>query len=402
MAPNLSVVEPPAPLSHNPRGIVSPFAQMARTHGMSSMCDAMVAVALAGSIFFSIDPAAARWRVALYLVLTIAPFAVVTPLIGPAVDRIRGGRRLMIVLTVLGRAVLAAYGDHLAVRTSRGSLSCRVVAGRRGKLDEGSVAREAVLLVATGITEVQGREMTVRLSHALHVEEEWLRELFPAGFREEAGAVFDEGARRVVARRRVMFYDLVIEDKEGGEVSDDEAASLLAEHIVDGSLKLKRWDAKIERWVARVAFLAQSRPELEISPIGDDEKKLIVTQVCRKARSYREVKDREVWPVLRDWLSDPQSAALESYAPERIELANGVGAKVIYETGKDPSIALKVQQLYGVRETPTISDRAVQVQVLAPNQRPWQVTQDLKSFWESGYPRMKKDLAGRYPRHEWR
>ena len=114
MAPNLSVVEPPAPLSHNPRGIVSPFAQMARTHGMSSMCDAMVAVALAGSIFFSIDPAAARWRVALYLVLTIAPFAVVTPLIGPAVDRIRGGRRLMIVLTVLGRAVLAyLMSEHI-------------------------------------------------------------------------------------------------------------------------------------------------------------------------------------------------------------------------------------------------------------------------------------------------
>ena len=114
MAPNLSVVEPPAPLSHNPRGIVSPFAQMARTHGMSSMCDAMVAVALAGSIFFSIDPSAARWRVALYLVLTIAPFAVVTPLIGPAVDRIRGGRRLMIVLTVLGRAVLAyLMSEHI-------------------------------------------------------------------------------------------------------------------------------------------------------------------------------------------------------------------------------------------------------------------------------------------------
>ena len=80
---------------------------MARTHGLSAMCDAMVAVALAGSIFFSIDPSAARWRVALYLVLTIAPFAVVTPLIGPAVDRIRGGRRLMIVFTVMGRAVLA-------------------------------------------------------------------------------------------------------------------------------------------------------------------------------------------------------------------------------------------------------------------------------------------------------
>ena len=82
---------------------------MAKTHALSSMCDAMIAVALAGSIFFSIDPGAARWRVALYLVLTIAPFAVVTPLIGPAVDRIRGGRRLMIVFTVLGRAVLAYF-----------------------------------------------------------------------------------------------------------------------------------------------------------------------------------------------------------------------------------------------------------------------------------------------------
>ena len=302
----------------------------------------------------------------------------------------------------LGRSVLAAYGDHVAVRTSRGSLACRVVAGRRGKLDEGSVAREGGMLVATGMTEVQGREMTVRLSHAVRVEEEWLRELFPVGFREEEGATFDEVARRVVARRRVMFYDLVIEEKEGGEVRDEEAATLLAEHIVSGSLKLKRWDAKVDYWIARVDFLSQSMPELEISAIGEEEKKLIVTQVCRKARSYREVKDREVWPVLREWLSPPQSSALESYAPERIELSNGVTVRVAYEVGKDPSISLKVQQLYGVRETPAISGRPVQVQVLAPNQRPWQVTQDLKSFWESGYPQMKKDLAGRYPKHEWR
>ena len=129
---------------------------------------------------------------------------------------------------------------------------------------------------------------------------------------------------------------------------------------------------------------------------------LIVTQICMKARSYRDIKDHDVWPALRDWLSAPQSAALESYAPERLELSNGVVAKVSYEEGKTPSIALKVQQLYGVRETPEVSGQQIQVQILAPNQRPWQVTQDLSSFWESGYPQMKKDLAGRYPRHEWR
>ena len=302
----------------------------------------------------------------------------------------------------LGRAVLAAYGDHVAIRTSRGSLACRVVAGRRGKLDEGSVARDAVLLVAAGITEVQGREMSVRLSYAVCVEEEWLRELFPLGFRKEEGAVFDEVARRVVARRRVMFYDMALEDKEGGEVSDEEAAILLSDHVVSGALKLKRWDAKVERWIARVGFVARSMPELEISAIGEEEKKLIVTQICMKARSYRDIKDRDVWPALKDWLSAPQSAALESYAPERLELSNGAVAKVSYEEGKKPSIALKVQQLYGVKETPEVSGQPIQVQILAPNQRPWQVTQDLSSFWESGYPQMKKDLAGRYPKHEWR
>ena len=302
----------------------------------------------------------------------------------------------------LGRAMLTAYADHAAVRMSKGSLACRVVGGRRGKLNESSVARDASLMVAAEMTEVQGREMTVHLQHAVVIEEEWMRELFPSAFREESGAAFDEVARRVLARRRVLFYDLVIEEKEGGEVSNEEAAALLAERVVDGTLKLKRWDAKVEHWIARVAFVATAMPELEITSIGEDEKELIIAQVCGKARSYREIKDREVWSALRDWLSAPQAAALESYAPEEIDLANGRNAKVSYEAGKPPTIGLKVQQLYGVEETPLISGQPVQVQVLAPNQRAWQVTQDLKSFWANGYPQMKKDLAGRYPKHDWR
>ena len=98
---------------------VSPFTRLARAHLAAAASDAMIAVALAGSVFFSIDPSAARWRVALYLVLTAAPFAVVTPLIGPLVDRIRGGRRGMILFTVVGRGVLAylmfLYIDGLAL-----------------------------------------------------------------------------------------------------------------------------------------------------------------------------------------------------------------------------------------------------------------------------------------------
>jgi hypothetical protein len=85
----------------------TPFARLARVHALAAVGDGFIAVALAGSIFFSIDPSAARWRVALYLLLTIAPFAVVTPLIGPAIDRARGGRRTMILASTSSRMVVA-------------------------------------------------------------------------------------------------------------------------------------------------------------------------------------------------------------------------------------------------------------------------------------------------------
>lgn len=87
----------------------SPFTRLARTHAASVSGDALFAIGLAGSVFFSLDFTAARWRVALYLVLTIAPFAIAAPLIGPAIDRIKGGRRWIIVASLAMRAVLAFF-----------------------------------------------------------------------------------------------------------------------------------------------------------------------------------------------------------------------------------------------------------------------------------------------------
>ncbi|MCY3968191.1 MAG: MFS transporter, partial [bacterium] len=83
------------------------FLRLVRVHALAAAGDAMITVALAGSLFFSIDPSAARVRVALYLLLTMAPFAVVGPLVGPAMDRFRGGRRTMIFVINSGRAVVA-------------------------------------------------------------------------------------------------------------------------------------------------------------------------------------------------------------------------------------------------------------------------------------------------------
>ena len=101
----------PASAGRDPRRpwAPSPFTRLARTHAASVAGDALFAIGLAGSVFFSLDFTSARWRVALYLLLTIAPFAIAAPLIGPAIDRIKGGRRWIIVGSMLLRAVLAFF-----------------------------------------------------------------------------------------------------------------------------------------------------------------------------------------------------------------------------------------------------------------------------------------------------
>ena len=88
-------------------GTVSRFTRLARTHALMAAGDAVVAVALASSVFFDMDPSGARWRVGLFLLLTVAPFTIVSPFIGPAIDRMAGGRRLVVILVAAGRTIVS-------------------------------------------------------------------------------------------------------------------------------------------------------------------------------------------------------------------------------------------------------------------------------------------------------
>jgi len=90
--------------------------------------------------------------------------------------------------------------------------------------------------------------------------------------------------------------------------------------------------------------------------------------------------------------------------PERIRLPSGVHARIRYEVSASPVLSATIQQLYDLKQTPTIGFGriGVVVEALAPNQRPQQKTDDMNSFWKNSYPLLKKELKGRYPKHEWR
>lgn len=304
----------------------------------------------------------------------------------------------------LGGVMALALGDRLAAQHGAATLSCRVVGGRRGQLDAESVVRGAQVFAAAEMTEVEGKEVTVHLSRCTEIGMDALKARFPDDFHEHDGALYDEKTRRVVRVREIRFRDLVLESREGGDPPPDEAARLLAGRVVAGELKLNKWDRSVEQWIARLVNLARWMPEMELPGFSDSDRELVIGEVCQGARSYKEIKNREVMPVLKNWLSAAQKSVLDAYAPTEVKLSNGRTAKVRYAADAEPWIAMKMQHLYDVTALPEIAGgkASLLVHILAPNQRPWQVTGDLKGFWERGYPQMKKDLAGRYPKHEWR
>ena len=304
----------------------------------------------------------------------------------------------------VGKAMLASFSDQLAIRFNQGTLSCKLVGNRRGKLDEESCVKNAPAFVAAEITEVEAREIIVHLRRATAIDPAWLADLFPEDLTTTDGAAWDETRRRVVSRKETRFRDLVLEAKESDHhINLDQAAEILAARVLSGELVLKNWDHTVDQWTARLTLLGKAMPELEMPGWTEEDKADAIAQICHGSVAYKDIKEANVWRVLREWLSSAQRAALDSYCPERIDLPNGQSAKITYEAGKDPFISVRVSHLFGVWETPTIVNGRVPllVHILTPGQKPWQMTKDLKGFWSSGYAQMKKEVAGRYPRHPW-
>lgn len=304
------------------------------------------------------------------------------------------------------RCVLLGFADHVARCIDPGTMRYAMVHGRTATLARDSVVRGASLVVAAEVQEI-GRHMagsTVQLNLATAIRDEWLAVYFPKDVTTFATTVFDPDAGRVVLRRERRFRDLVLESRLGGEPSPDDAATLLAEEIVRERIKLKHWDHAVDQLLARLTLVRTNCPELNLALFDDDGRRLFLTDLCHGHVGARELRDVQVLPALRNWLGQKTLQALDRFAPERITLDNGRSAKVTYGGEGAPFIALRIQELFGVTRLPPVAQGRVPlvVRILAPNQRPVQVTNDLRGFWSAHYPRIKRELQRKYPKHEWR
>ncbi len=306
------------------------------------------------------------------------------------------------------RCLLVGFSDHLAKRVDATSTRCVLVHGRRGLLARESIVK-APLFVVAEVREVdkggsRDRELSVLLSLATAVKEEWLRQLSAQDFNQVDAAVYDPTSRRVVMRAERRFRDLVLEQTFSGNPPADEAARILAGEVMAGRCVLEHWDESVEQWILRVNQLRQWMPELALPLIGSEERSAMIEHICQGALSYNEIKGRPILPLVKSWLSRQQQNWIDEYAPERIQLPCGRNVKVVYFADNTPTIAARIQDLYGIKDAVWLANRriAVRIQVLAPSNRPVQITENLALFWRDTYPKLKQQLQRRYPKHEWR
>ncbi len=296
------------------------------------------------------------------------------------------------------RCLLPAFPDRLARRRNPRSERGVMVGGRGVKVAPGSGVVEPELFLCL---DVDAGEIESLVRIASGVRREWLP---PELVSTTTEVQFEESTERVTARKRVRFMDLILEESTAALPEGEATASVLRKAASENLERvLPAADSPMRNFLIRIRCLNQWAPELGLPAFDDAFLREVLADLCSSCRSFADLRNADWLGSLRGRLSYTQLQTIEREAPERIEVPSGSHIALKYEAGRPPVLAVRIQELFGLTDTPRIAGgkASVLLHLLAPNYRPQQVTDDLASFWANTYPQVRKELRARYPKHAW-
>jgi ATP-dependent helicase HrpB len=212
---------------------------------------------------------------------------------------------------------------------------------------------------------------------------------------------------RVVACEEERLGSIVLASRPIAPSPDELRDALIRGIAGDAGLAVLKWSPEAEQLRTRTGFLARLFPGEGWPDLSDGALLSTLEEWLGPSlagvKSLSDLAGLDILPSLRRLLTWQQAARLDEGAPTHITVPSGSRVPVLYPTDGPPVLAVKLQELFGLADTPTVAWGRVPVvlHLLSPARRPVQVTQDLKGFWNSVYPEVKKELKGRYPRHPW-
>ncbi len=307
----------------------------------------------------------------------------------------------------LGKALLVAFYDRVGVRRSEDSLLCAMSGQRRVELDSHSTARDAHAFIALEVRELEARgdsQVRTALSQVSAIDVDWLEEVHPTRVAIAEETRWNAQERAVEGLELHLYGDLVYRQYPLETVSAAAAEEVLVEEIVAGRLRLEQWDRDVEQWILRTRLVQRLFPERSLVSYDEDDLRVIYHEIVAGATRYSHMRARPCLGHVQNALPYREQQFVEQMAPTHWRLPSGPRMKIEYREEGPPRGRAKIQELYDLRQTPRIAGgkQALLLEILAPNFRPVQVTDDLESFWHNTYPEVKKELKRRYPKHAWR
>jgi len=302
-----------------------------------------------------------------------------------------------------GEALALAYPDRVAKRRGGAGRGFLLASGR------GAVFAEPEPLSAedyVAIGDLDAGEREARIFSALPLTRADIEELFADRIVEERIVEWDARAEAVTAVRRRRFGAVLLEEKPASDLAAGETQSAMLAGIRAMGLACLPWTKGAIQLRARIGFLHRELggewPDMSDAGLLADLDTWLGPYLDKRVRRAH-LADLDLHEILMARLDWPLRQALEREAPTHLDVPSGSRIPVDYEQGDIPVLAVRLQEMFGCADTPTLANGRVKVllHLLSPARRPMQVTRDLAGFWSGTYKDVKRDLKGQYPKHAW-
>lgn len=304
----------------------------------------------------------------------------------------------------IGALLATAYPDRVAKRRGSDTESYQLASGRGARLPEGDTLGGSEYLVAAQL-DAGKREGRIFLAAPVMLQE--LREQLGHQIVHRSVVHWDSRSESVIAQDEERLGALLL-DRRPLETADPEIlCHAMLEGIRQMGIDCLPWNEAARSWQARVCAIRHWQPEGDWPDLSDAALLAELDSwlspwlngISRRSHLQR----LDLAAILRSRLDWQQQQLLDELAPTHIQVPSGSRKRLEYRPGEPPILAVRLQEMFGLAETPTVCRGQVPVMLhlLSPAQRPIQVTQDLRGFWERTYAEVKKELKGRYPKHHW-
>lgn len=320
----------------------------------------------------------------------------------PAATRSLDGERGLGDDLAVGLVVALAHPERIA-RLRPGSTTYLMSSGTGAVFADGqsSLAGLPWLAIADADRRPGLADATIRSAAPLN--EEMAIEAASVLWHEDEQVIWSDG--RVLAQRSTWLGAIELTSASIAEPAPSLVADAVREGLRADGLALLPWTDAATALRARMAFLRRALgtpwPDVSDEALMAGVESWLGPELSR-VRGARDLRRIDVLSALRRLLPWPEAARLDELAPERVRVPSGANVRIDYE-GEQPVLAVRIQEVFGWRSAPRLAEGRVPLllHLLSPARRPAAVTADLESFWSNGYPQVRAELRGRYPKHEW-